>query len=65
MTDIVGGEMSDNPPVSDIVLRDRIAEALKTADRRVAGFIGYDEMADAVIAVLIPESDWKEDDETD
>jgi hypothetical protein len=46
-------------------LRTRIAAALRTADRRVAGFIGYDEMADAVIAVLIPESDWKEDDETD
>ncbi len=33
-------------------LRDRIAAALRTADRRVAGFIGYDEMADAVIAEL-------------
>jgi hypothetical protein len=52
MTDIVGGEMSDNPPVSDIVLCDRIAEALKTADRRVAGFISYEERADAVIAEL-------------
>jgi hypothetical protein len=33
-------------------LRTRIAAALRTADRRVAGFIGYDEMADAVIAEL-------------
>jgi len=33
-------------------LRDRIAIALKTANDRVAGFIGYDEMADAVIAEL-------------
>ena len=33
-------------------LRTRIAEALKTADRRVAGFIGYEERADAVIAEL-------------
>jgi hypothetical protein len=33
-------------------LRDRIAEALKTADRRVAGFISYEERADAVIAEL-------------
>ena len=35
--------------------RTRIAAALRTADRRVAGFIGYDEMADAVIAELGPE----------
>jgi hypothetical protein len=33
-------------------LRTRIAEALKTADRRVAGFISYEERADAVIAEL-------------
>jgi hypothetical protein len=33
-------------------LRTRIAEALKTADRRVAGFIGYEERADAVITEL-------------
>ena len=33
-------------------LRDRIAAALKAANDRVAGFIGYDEMADAVIAAL-------------
>jgi hypothetical protein len=33
-------------------LRTRIAAALRTAERRVAGFIGYDEMADAVIAEL-------------
>ena len=33
-------------------LRDRIAAALKAANDRVAGFIGYDEMADAVIAVM-------------
>jgi hypothetical protein len=38
MTDIVGGEMSDNSGLSDIGLRDRIATALRTADRRVAGF---------------------------
>ena len=37
-------------------LRTRIAEALKTADRRVAGFISYEERADAVIRdVLTPE----------
>ena len=33
-------------------LRTRIAAALKTANDRVAGFIGYDEMADAVIREL-------------
>ena len=33
-------------------LRTRIAAALRTAERTVAGFIGYDEMADAVIAEL-------------
>jgi hypothetical protein len=44
--------MPDRPPLSDIDLRTRIAAALRTADRRVAGFIGYDEMADAVIAEL-------------
>ena len=33
-------------------LRTRIAEALKTADRRVAGFISYEERADAVIREL-------------
>lgn len=36
-------------------LRDRIAAALKTANDRVAGFIGYDDMADAVIRELEPE----------
>jgi hypothetical protein len=35
--------MSDN-------LRDRIAAAIKAADKRVAGFISYEERADAVIA---------------
>lgn len=38
-------------------LRDRIAAALKAANDRVAGFIGYDEMADAVIAVIREEND--------
>ena len=33
-------------------LRDRIAVVLKAANDRVAGFIGYDEMADAVIEAL-------------
>jgi hypothetical protein len=33
-------------------LRDRIAAVLKAANDRVAGFIGYDEMADAVIEAL-------------
>jgi hypothetical protein len=33
-------------------LRTRIAAALKTADRKVAGFISYEERADAVIAEL-------------
>ena len=33
-------------------LRDRLAAVLKAANDRVAGFIGYDEMADAVIAEL-------------
>lgn len=36
-------------------LRTRIAAALKTANDRVAGFIGYDEMADAVIRELQPQ----------
>ncbi len=37
-------------------LRTRIAAALRTADRRVAGFISYEERADAVIRdVLTPE----------
>jgi hypothetical protein len=39
-------------------LRDRIAAALRTADRRVAGFIGYDEMADAVITELNLDKDF-------
>jgi hypothetical protein len=39
-------------------LRTRIAAALRTADRRVAGFIGYDEMADAVIAELNLDKDF-------
>ena len=41
-------------------LRDRIAAALRTADRRVAGFISYEERADAVIAELGREivEDW-------
>ena len=30
-------------------LRDRIAAAIKATNDRVAGFIGYDEMADAVM----------------
>jgi DNA-binding response OmpR family regulator len=33
-------------------LRARIVAALRAADRRAAGFIGYDELADAVIAEL-------------
>jgi hypothetical protein len=33
-------------------LRDRIAAAIKAADKRVAGFISYEERADAVIAEL-------------
>ena len=33
-------------------LRTRIADALRTADRRVAGVIGYGERADAEIAEL-------------
>jgi hypothetical protein len=33
-------------------LRTRITDALRTADRRVAGFISYEERADAVIAEL-------------
>jgi hypothetical protein len=37
--------MSDN-------LRTRIAAAIKAADKRVAGFISYEERADAVIAEL-------------
>lgn len=32
--------------------RDRIAAAIKSADKRVAGFISYEERADAVIAAL-------------
>jgi hypothetical protein len=37
-------------------LRDRIAAAIKAADKRVAGFISYEERADAVIRdVLTPE----------
>ena len=34
-------------------LRDRIAAVLKAANDRVAGFIGYDEMADAVIEAVL------------
>jgi|688.fasta_scaffold279861_5 hypothetical protein len=33
-------------------LRTRIAAAIKAADKRVAGFISYEERADAVIAEL-------------
>ena len=33
-------------------LRDRIAAAIKAADKRVAGFISYEERADAVIEAL-------------
>ena len=33
-------------------LRDRIAAAIKSADKRVAGFITYEERADAVIREL-------------
>lgn len=33
-------------------LRDRIAAAIKAADKQVAGFISYKERADAVIAEL-------------
>ena len=33
-------------------LRDRIAAAIKSADKRVAGFISYEERADAVIREL-------------
>ena len=42
-------------------LRDRIAAALKAANDRVAGFIGYDEMADAVIrelGLIEQQSEW-------
>jgi hypothetical protein len=39
-------------------LRTRIAAALKTADRRVAGFISYEERADAVIAELNLDKDF-------
>jgi hypothetical protein len=39
-------------------LRTRIAEALKTADRKVAGFISYEERADAVIAELNLDKDF-------
>jgi hypothetical protein len=54
-------------------LRTRIAAALREEDEKphLCPFDGeptmasYDRLADAVIAVLIPESDWKEDDETD
>ena len=38
-------------------LRDRIAAVLKAANDQVAGFIGYDEMADAVIEVIREEND--------
>ena len=42
-------------------LRDRIAAALKAANDRVAGFIGYDEMADALIrelGLIEQQSEW-------
>jgi hypothetical protein len=39
-------------------LRTRIAAALRTAERTVAGFIGYDEMADAVITELNLDKDF-------
>ncbi len=42
----------DSYTVSDNYLRDRIAAALKTANDRAAGFIEWDELADAVIAEL-------------
>ncbi len=54
MTDIVGGEMSDNPPVSDIVLRTRIAAALrqKLFGNGGDGDVEPEALADAVIAEL-------------
>ncbi len=52
MTDIVGGEMSDNPPVSDIVLRDRIAAAIYTDNGFGWSLYMCEEAADAVIAEL-------------
>jgi hypothetical protein len=45
-------------------LRTRIADAIRAADVMPSTDCDpYVEMADAVIAVLIPESDWQEDDE--
>ena len=38
-------------------LRDRVAAALKAADKRVAGFISYEERADSVIREL----GWREE----
>ena len=48
--------LNDPPKVTMTdTLRTRIAAVLKTANDRVAGFIGYDEMADAVIKALAME----------
>lgn len=45
--------MSDAKPATDLrTVRDRIAAALKAADKRVGGFISYEERADAVIRDL-------------
>jgi hypothetical protein len=46
-------------------LRDRIAAAIKAADKRVAGFISYEERADAVIEALDLQPEYGHLDETD
>ena len=46
------GENLACPADVESSLRDRIAAALKAADKRVAGFISYEERADAVIEAL-------------
>jgi hypothetical protein len=46
-------------------LRERIAAAIKAADKRVAGFISYEERADAVIEALQIQPEYGHLDETD
>ncbi len=46
-------------------LRDRIAAAIKAADKRVAGFISYEERADEVIEALQLQPEYGHLDETD